>query len=82
MSDVRISQVNFPALSGKAATRKEKHAKFSKQEKAYSELSSTTILARAVMYKKESFSSMKLTQSIPGVFTSRLITDHEAGLIH
>ena len=63
MSDERISQTNFPALSGKAAKLKEKHAKLSKQENAHEKLSSTTRLTRAVMFKKENLSSLKLTNS-------------------
>ena len=61
MSDDRISQVNFPALSGKAATLKEKHARLSKQENAHDKLSTTTRLSRAVIFKKENLSSLKLT---------------------
>ena len=63
MSDDRISQVNFPALSGKAATLKEKHARLSKQENAHDKLSTTTRLTRAVIFKKENLSSLKLTNS-------------------
>ena len=63
LSDDRISQVNFPALSGKAATLKEKHARLSKQENAHDKLSSTTRLTRAVIFKKENLSSLKLTNS-------------------
>ena len=63
LSDDRISQVNFPALSGKAATLKEKHARLSKQENAHDKLSSTTRLTKAVIFKKENLSSLKLTNS-------------------
>ena len=63
LSDDRISQVNFPALSGKAATLKEKHARLSRQENAHDKLSSTTRLTRAVIFKKENLSSLKLTNS-------------------
>ena len=50
-------------MSGKAATLKEKHARLSKQENAHDKLSSTTRLARAVMFKKENLCSLKLTNS-------------------
>ena len=63
MSDDKISQVNFPALSGKAATLKEKHARLSKQENAHDKMSATTGLTRAVIFKKENLSSLKLTNS-------------------
>ena len=63
MSDERISQTNFPALSGKAAMLKEKHARLSKQENAHDKLSSTTRLTRAVMFKKDNLSSLKFTNS-------------------
>ena len=63
LSDARISQTNFPALSGKAAMLKEKHAWLSKQENAHEKLSSTTRLTRAVMFKKENLSSWKFTNS-------------------
>ena len=73
LSDVSISQVKFPALSGKAARLKEKHARFFKQENAHDKLFSTTRLTRAVMFKKENFASLKLTKSISRVFTFWLI---------
>ena len=63
LSDERISQTNFPASSGKAAKLKEKHARLSKQENAHDKLSSTTRLTRAVMFKKESLSCWKFTNS-------------------
>ena len=63
LSDERISQTNFPALSGKAAKLKEKHAWLSKQENAHDKLSSTTRLTRAVIFKKENLSCWKFTNS-------------------
>ena len=72
MSDERISQTNFPALSGKAATLKEKHARLSKQENEHDKLSSTTLLTRAVMFKKENLSFLKLTNSNLWVIPLRL----------
>ena len=73
MSDERISQVNFPALSGKAATLKEKHARLSKQENAHEKLSSTTHLTRVVMFKKENLCFLKLTNSNLWVSPLRLM---------
>ena len=72
LSDERISQVSFLALSGKAATLKEKHARLSKQENAHDKLSLTTRLARAVMFKKENLCSLKLTNSNLWVVSFRL----------
>ena len=72
LSDERISQVSFLALSGKAATLKEKHARLSKQENAHDRLSLTTRLARAVMFKKENLCSLKLTNSNLWVIPLRL----------
>ena len=63
LSEERISHTNFPALSGKAAKLKEKHAKLPKQENAHDKLSSTTRLTKAVMFKKENLSSLKVTNS-------------------
>ena len=59
MSDDRISHVNFPALSGKAATLKEKHARLFKQENVLEKLFWATRLTIAAMFKWENFSSMK-----------------------
>ena len=59
LSDERISQVNFPALSGKAAMLKEKHFWLPKQENAHDKLSLTTRLARAMIFKTENLSSWK-----------------------
>ena len=73
LSDVRISQVNFPAMSGKAATLNEKHARFFKQENAHDKLFSTTRLTRAVIFKKKNFAFLKLPKSISPVFTFWLI---------
>ena len=73
LSDERISQTNFPALSGKAAKLKEKQAKLSKQENAHDKLSSTTRLTRAVMFKKENLSSLKFTNSNLWVIPLRLM---------
>ena len=39
LSDESILHANFPALSGKAAKLKEKHARLSKQENAHDKLS-------------------------------------------
>ena len=72
LSDERISQTNFPALSGKAAKLKEKHAKLSKHENAHDKLSSTTRLTRAVMFKKENLSSWKFTNSNLWIIPLRL----------
>ena len=63
LSNEMISQVNFPALSGKAAMLKEIHTMLSKQENEHDKLSSTTRLTRAVMFKKENLCSLKLTNS-------------------
>ena len=73
LSDERISQTNFPALSGKAAKLKEKHARLSKQENAHDKLSSTTRFTRAVMFKKENLSSLKFTNSNLWVIPLRLM---------
>ena len=72
LSDERISQTNFPALSGKAAKLKEKHANLSKHENAHDKLSSTTRLTRAVMFKKENLSSWKFTNSNLWIIPLRL----------
>ena len=74
LSVERISQTNFPALSGKAAMFKEKHARLSRQENAHDKLSLTTRLARAVMFKKENLCSLKLTNSKLWVIPLRLTT--------
>ena len=59
LSDDRISQINFPALSGKAAKLKEKHARLFKQENAHDKLFPATRLTRAVIFKWENFSFKK-----------------------
>ena len=80
------SQVNFPALSGKAATLKEKHARLSKQENAHDKMSATTRLTRAVIFKKENLSSLKLTNSNFCVIALRLmaaaVSSTEVSKIH
>ena len=58
-----IVLVRRQALSGKAATLKEKHARLSKQENVHDKLSLTTRLTRAVIFKEENLSSLKLTNS-------------------
>ena len=66
LSDDRISQVNFPALSGKAAKLKEKHARLFKQENAHDKLLSAKRLTRAVMFKWENFSSFEIYDILCG----------------
>ena len=73
LSDEMISQVNFPALSGKAATLKEKHTRLSRQENAHDKLSSTICLTRVVTFKKENLCSLKLTNSNLWVSPLRLM---------
>ena len=74
LSVERISQTNFPALSGKAAMFKEKHARLSRQENAHDKLSLTKLLARVVMFKKENLCSLKITNSNLWVIPLRLTT--------